>query len=173
MLRHWISLLVVIGVVLVLDQGSKQLVLQNITLGETLRPIPFLSPVFQLTRSHNTGVAFGLLPQAGDIFLILAVVVVGGLLIYYPRIPAHQPMLRFSLGMIAGGALGNALDRLEFGYVVDFIHYQIPGLVSNVSNLADHAIVLGVILYLIASWREERRTQSAPAADSTAEVNPQ
>jgi signal peptidase II len=172
-LRRWLSLLVVIAVVLVVDQGSKQLVIQNLALGETVRPIPFLSPLFQFTRSHNTGVAFGLLPQAGDFFLILAVIVVGGLLIYYPRIPDHQRLLRFSLGMIAGGALGNALDRLEFGHVVDFIHYQIPGLVSNVSNIADHAIVVGVLLYLLATWQEERRTQSTAAGESAPEVNPQ
>jgi signal peptidase II len=54
---------------------------------------------------------------------------------------------------VCGGAIGNALDRLEYGAVIDFIHYTIPGVISNVSNLADHAIVFGVLLLVLESWR--------------------
>jgi signal peptidase II len=70
------------------------------------------------------------------------------------------------MGLICGGALGNVLDRLQHGFVVDFIHYQIPGVISNVSNLADHAIVLGVILIYVDSWLMDRKGK--PAADAEA-----
>lgn len=155
--RNWGFLLVVAGAVLAADQISKAWVVDNLLLNESRQPIPLLVPLFQITRSYNTGAAFGFLPQEGDIFLVIAVVVVLSLLYFYPRIPDQAWLIRVAVGLIGGGALGNALDRLQHGAVVDFIHYQIPGLVSNVSNLADHAIVLGVLLIFVDSWRTERR----------------
>jgi signal peptidase II len=161
-LRRWLRLFCIVALVLLVDQFTKNLIVNDLLLGETRRPLPFLSPFFQITRSHNTGAAFGFLAQAGDVFLVVAVVVVAVMLYLYPRIPDSNGLARTASGLIMGGALGNAIDRIEFGYVVDFIHYQIPGLISNVSNLADHAIVLGVILFFIASWRDEqaKKTQS-------------
>jgi signal peptidase II len=139
--------------------------------GESRQPIPALAPFFQITRSENTGAAFGFLPQVGDLFLVIAVVVVSAMIYFYPRIPAQAKLTQFGIGLICGGALGNALDRLEYGLVVDFIHYQIPGIISNVSNLADHAIVLGVMLIFMDSWLTERakkRTDS-PALQASDE----
>lgn len=157
---RWIKLLVIVFVILAADQITKRLIVGNLSLGETLRPIPALSAYFQITRSHNTGAAFGFLPQAGDIFLIVAVVVVIGMIIYYPRIAAEGRLVRLATGLVVGGALGNAIDRLTYSYVIDFIHYQIPGVISNVSNLADHAIVFGVILLFIHSWRSDRQKKA-------------
>lgn len=164
-LRNWIVLLGMIVTVLAADQVSKHLIIDRLAIGETRQPIPALSPFFQVTRSYNVGAAFGFLPQAGDLFLIVAVVVVIGMLYFYPRLPQEAWPTRLALGLICGGALGNALDRLQFGHVIDFIHYQIPGLISNVSNLADHAIVFGVIVVLLDSWRLDRiRLQREQAA---------
>ncbi len=154
--RRWLRLLIIVGLVLALDQITKRMVVNDLILGETRRIIPFLSPLFQIVRSHNTGASFGLLPNAGDLFAIVAVIVVLVLLYMYPRIPDDKRLQWFATGLIIGGALGNVLDRLTYGYVVDFINYQIPGVISNVSNLADHAIVLGVILFFISSWRDEQ-----------------
>ncbi len=165
--HRWIMLLAVISVVLLVDQVTKRLVVDNLSIGETYRPIPSLSPFFQLTRSQNTGAAFGFLAQAGDVFLVIAIIVVLAMLYFYPRIPDEARISRIATGFICGGALGNALDRIEYGHVVDFIHYQIPGVISNVSNLADHAIVLGVILIFIESWRSERSKPETPASDPT------
>lgn len=167
-LRHWAVLLVIAGAVLAVDQLSKQWVVDNLLVGESLQPIPALRSVFQLTRSQNTGAAFGVLPTGGDLFLIIAVIVVIAMLYYYPRV--RTGLMRVACGLIVGGAVGNALDRLHYGHVVDFIHYQIPGVISNVSNLADHAIVLGVILIFIESWRAERaQNRSAAAAPAQPE----
>ncbi|PJF23714.1 MAG: signal peptidase II, partial [Phototrophicales bacterium] len=109
---------------------SKRLIVEMLFLGETIRPIPALAPFFQITFIYNTGSAFGFLPQAGDVFLILAVVIVGALIFFYARIPPG--ISRIAVGLVCGGALGNAVDRLTYGAVVDFIHYQIPGVISNV-----------------------------------------
>ncbi len=155
MIRKWLFLLVIIALVIALDQVTKQLVITNLRLGETYRLIPALAPFFQITRSENTGAAFGFLAQAGDLFLVVALVVVAIMLVYYPRLPAKAWLTRFAMGLVVGGALGNAFDRVSRGAVVDFIHYQIPNIVSNVSNLADHAIVIGVLIIVIQSWRAD------------------
>ncbi len=155
LLRKWLSLIVIVVVVIVLDQVTKQLVINNLQLGESFRPIPALYPLFQITRSTNSGAAFGFLPQGGDLFLIIELVVVLILLVYYPRIDTKQRLTRWGIALVIGGALGNAADRLTHGAVIDFIHYQIPGVISNVSNLADHAIVIGVIVIFVQSWRAD------------------
>ncbi len=136
---------------------------------------PFLSPLFQIIRSHNTGASFGLLPNAGDLFAIVAVIVILVLLYMYPRIPNEKRLQWLATGLIIGGALGNVLDRLTYGYVIDFINYQIPGVISNVSNLADHAIVFGVILFFISSWRDEQinAAQKSQAPQPNTETPPQ
>ncbi len=154
--RRWLNLFGIIAVVFALDQIAKRLVLDSLALYETSRPIPALAPFFQLTRSENRGSAFGFLPQAGDFFLILAVIIVIAMIFIFPRLPDNAQLSRIAFGLVCGGAMGNAADRVFYGMVIDFIHYTIPGLISNVSNIADHAIVLGVLLLLIESWRGER-----------------
>lgn len=155
-LKRWLILFGTTLSVLLFDQLTKYWVINNLLLGETIQPIPFLSPYFQITRSFNTGAAFGFLPEAGDMFLVVALIVIVGIMIFYPRIPDEAVITRVAVGMVAGGALGNAVDRLTQEHVVDFIHYQIPNLISNVSNIADHAIVIGVLLIIYESWRLEQ-----------------
>jgi len=162
MVRKWMILLIMIALTLVVDQGTKQIIITQLYVGESVQPIPMLAPVFQITRSENTGAAFGFLSQASDIFLVIAIIVVIAMIAFYPRIPDKARITRYATGLVCGGALGNALDRLEHGAVIDFIHYTIPGVISNVSNLADHAIVFGVILILFESWRSDD-AKEAPA----------
>ncbi len=165
---RWGVLFGVIALVLLVDQVSKKWVLNQMFFGETLQPIPALVPYFQLTLTENRGAAFGFLPQASDIFLVIALIVIVAMVFFYPRLPARAWATRIGMGLIGGGALGNALDRLQYGAVIDFIHYQIPGLISNVSNLADHAILLGVIIILIQSWRTD--SSPKPAGDASSDV---
>ena len=155
-LRQWGLLGVVTGGVLLVDQISKRLIVSNLALYESVQPLPALYPYFQITRSFNTGAAFGFLANtgfSGVLFLGVALVVTVALLWNYVQLPPGALWSRFAIALVIGGALGNAIDRVLYGHVVDFIHYQIPNLISNVSNLADHAIVLGVVLMIITSWQ--------------------
>ena len=156
MTRRWITLFSIIAAVLAVDQITKRIVVDTLRLGESRQPVPALADFFQITRSENSGAAFGVLSNAGDLFLVIAVIVSVVLIGYYRRLPDGVALTRIGIGLVIGGALGNALDRIEYGAVVDFIHYQIPGVISNVSNLADHAIVFGVIILFVDSWRVDR-----------------
>lgn len=162
---YWAFFFIVIALTLLIDQLTKTWVVQNMMMYESRVPIPALEDFFRITRSFNTGAAFGIFSESGEIFLVIAVVVVVVMLFVYPRIPKGQWLLRFGMALVAGGALGNAIDRLVYGHVVDFINYRIPNLFSNVSNLADHAITGGVILILIDNLLQEhraRRRQNPP-----------
>jgi signal peptidase II len=167
--RHWLLFIVIVVVTLTVDQVSKVWIVQNLALGDTRQPIPALAEYFQITHSANRGLAFGLFQQAGDIIGVFALVVVGALLYFYPRLPDDALLSRIAISLIVGGALGNVLDRLQYDHVVDFIHYRIPGVISNVSNLADHAIVLGVIIILVEGLffsNNAKTSHSVPSAAS-------
>ena len=134
---------------LFLDQLSKSWALGQLAGGETL---PLLPPYVQLTLVENRGMVFGLLPDWGEALTVLALVVVGWLLLAYPRLAA-RPLERLGAVLVLSGALGNALDRLRYGFVVDFVHLEWPGLLANVSNFADHALVLGALLLVLRAAR--------------------
>lgn len=161
-MRKWIILGSASFITILVDQLSKVWVVDNLQLYETIQPIPALAPLFQITRSTNTGAAFGMLPMAGNAFLILAIVIICFMLWYFRDMPADARFVSIAVGMVIGGAIGNVIDRLQYGHVVDFVHYQIPNVISNVSNLADHVIVLGVLLIIGDSmWREHQEKKNA------------
>ena len=107
--------------------------------------------------------------MAGDVFLLVALLIIGGLLWYFRETPAEVRFVPFAIGLVIGGAVGNVLDRLQYGHVVDFIHYQIPNVISNVSNLADHAIVFGVLLVIIESLGRDIRDRRLAAQEDNVE----
>lgn len=168
-LVYWIFFLSVILFTVAVDQWTKQFIVNNLMMYESRQPIPAIGEFFRITRSFNTGAAFGILSNASDIFLIIAVVIVSVILFLYPRLPQGQWLLRFALALIVGGALGNAIDRILYGHVVDFINYRIPNVISNVSNLADHAITGGVVLVLIHNLIQDRRERREKAAAASAQ----
>lgn len=170
--RKWMIFLAVVLGMIAIDQISKEWVLRNMDLGETILPIPALHPYFQFTRSFNTGAAFGILPTAGELFLVFSLLITLVILYFFVRAPQDANLQHFALSLVVGGALGNAIDRLQHGHVVDFVHLSIPGLISNVSNFADHAIVLGVALLLLDSFLRERRERRQTALATSAEETP-
>jgi signal peptidase II len=149
-------------VTLALDQLTKWLVATQLELGESVYPIPALSRLFSLTYVTNTGAAFGLLKEASVVFAFVAILVITIIVLYVRRVPADQHLVRVALGLQLGGALGNLIDRLRLGHVVDFIDLKF----WPVFNVADSAIVIGVVLLAIAFWRQEQ------AAARPAEPNP-
>jgi signal peptidase II len=146
MTRNGLTLLGVAAAIVVLaaDQASKWWILNGIRLPEIGQIV--LLPVLNLTFVRNYGVTFGLLTGFGQwSYLLLAAValaVVIALGVWLRR--AESQLVATALGAIVGGALSNVVDRLRFGYVVDFIHAHLGGWSWYVFNLADAAIVCGV-----------------------------
>lgn len=151
-------LLVVAVVAWAVDQATKALVVQNLPLGEVWTPWPALARFFTFTHTTNTGAAFGLFPDAGWIFVVVAVVVSSAILFYYRHLPTEHCLVRVSLGLQLGGALGNLTDRLLRGSVVDFLDFK----VWPVFNVADSCIVVGVAILAYYLMREEQSRPSSP-----------
>lgn len=166
---HWWLLALVVALVLLADQATKAYVTAHLDLHESWMPLDWLEPVFRFTLVHNTGAAFGIFPGGGSIFLVIAVVVSSIIVFYYRQLPAGTWLVRAALGLQMGGALGNVIDRVRLGYVVDFFnvtHWP-------VFNVADSSIVVGVGLLMLAmvheEWVEQRRrtAQAGDARDET------
>ena len=129
-------------VVLVADLVSKVWVQHHFTDGCDYNSQTIVPDWLSLTYTCNQGAAFGLLARETLLFVLIALVVVGVIVAYFRYLPANRPWLRLSLGLQLGGALGNLIDRLRQGYVVDFISIKsLP-----VFNLADTCIVVGVLI---------------------------
>jgi len=133
-----ITLLVVVA----LDRLSKAWVVENLPFEVPVAVVPGLENFFTLTYIHNRGAAFGMLPQAGDLFALVQMAVVIALFVWYSRLPVEHVLVRLSIGMVQGGAIGNLIDRLTTGYVVDFIHFHF----FPIFNVADSAVTVGVII---------------------------
>ncbi|MEZ4771485.1 MAG: signal peptidase II [Caldilineales bacterium] len=152
-----------IGVVL-LDQLSKAWVERNLAIYESLAPIPAFSKFFTFTHFTNTGAAFGLLRDQNILFVVIGIVVVASIYVYSKYLPHDQLLVQFALGLQLGGALGNIIDRVRQGHVTDFIYFHFwPAF-----NIADSAVVIGVILLGVAILRQpqEGQSQAAVEADS-------
>jgi len=150
---RWAFLLLITGLTILVDQASKAYVVDRLALHESWMPVDAIAPIFRITHVHNTGAAFGMFPDGGSVFLIIAVVVAGVILFYYRQIPEHAWLVRIALGLQLGGALGNVIDRVRLGYVVDFFNFEY----WPVFNVADSSIVLGVVLLTFELLLEERR----------------
>lgn len=136
--------------VLVLDQVSKAVVSATLKMHE-IRPL--IHGLLNVTRVHNTGVAFGLLagqssPLRTVFFLAVSLVAMGVVLWMFYRLPPGQKVELVALSLILGGALGNVFDRVRLGEVVDFIDVYYQSYHWPAFNVADSAISIGVILLL-------------------------
>lgn len=132
--------------VLALDQASKAAVSDHVAIGEK---VEVLGPL-KLTLSHNEGVAFGLAGGGGVLLVAVTVAALAFVLYLFARDPA-RPWMWVPTGLLAGGAIGNLLDRVRAGAVTDFV--DLPSWPPF--NLADAAITLGVILLILIYLREE------------------
>ena len=157
-IKSWLWLA---GAIIFLDQISKWLVLGALQPGDS----HYVAPFFNWVLTFNAGAAFSFLSDAGGwqrwLFTALALGVSGWIVTLLRR---HSSEFRLSLALtlVLGGALGNVIDRLRFGAVVDFIQWHVAGYYWPAFNVADSAICVGVGLYLIVTWRDEhRRSQSA------------
>jgi signal peptidase II len=159
--KYWIGLAVFI-VALVLDILTKYLVSSNLSYSDR---IPMIEGFFYLTHVRNTGAAFGLFQDAPatirlTFFIGISAVAIAIILQFFRKLAPGDRLSAFALGLILGGAVGNLIDRIRLGEVVDFLHFILwGGYVWPDFNLADTWIVVGVsllVLELLASEGEER-----------------
>jgi len=153
----WISLLVI-----VVDQLSKLWIERTMSLGDSF----VVLPVIDIVRAHNTGAAFSFLADAGGwqrwAFTLLAVGVSIALVLWMRKLAlATQGLLAFGLTLIVGGAIGNVIDRVEHGYVVDFVHAHWGPHYFPAFNVADAAISIGAVLVILDSLLEGRARRKA------------
>jgi len=147
----WLSL----GVI-ALDQATKFLATRFLELYERV----VVLPVLDFTLLHNTGAAFSLLAGASGwqrwFFIGLALTVSAVLMVWIWRTPRGEKLLPLSLSLILGGALGNVIDRIVHGYVVDFIHAHWGAAYFPAFNIADSAITIGAGLLILDAFRERK-----------------
>jgi signal peptidase II len=148
------------ALVIVADQLTKGWVVVNLPEYQSINLFGWLAPILSLTSVRNTGVAFGLFPQLGPLFTVLSLAVVAAILYFRRTIPATELWIHGALGLVSGGAVGNVIDRLARGYVVDFLDVNFWPLHNwPIFNLADSAIVVGVGILLLDSILVELRTK--------------
>jgi len=152
MLNRWLWLS---ALVIVLDQLSKAWIISHFAFGETYTVLS----VFNLVLAHNTGAAFSFLNDAGGmqrwLFSIIAIVASAWIIRLLSK-HSGQVLFALALSMILGGALGNLIDRLSYGYVVDFLSFHWDEHYFPAFNLADSAITCGAFLLILDSFKEKK-----------------
>jgi signal peptidase II len=159
MRRHLPYVLLMAAIVL-LDQGTKALVVRSLALHEY---VPLVDGLLSLSHVRNRGAAFGLLsdwdiPYQSVLLSGLSVFALLAIALYFLRLPAAARLPRLALALVLGGAVGNLIDRVRLGYVLDFVHaywrqHQWPDF-----NVADSAITVGVTLLVLDVLRSPRET---------------
>lgn len=156
------NLLGIAGIVVALDQWTKWLVREHIPFATQWLPesMQWLMPYARLVHWQNSGAAFGMFQGGSVVFTVLAFVVIGLILFYYPKIESGGWMLRLALSLQLAGALGNLISRLTHGgKVTDFISVG----TFPVFNIADSAITVGTAILILGVWLSERAEKQARA----------
>jgi signal peptidase II len=141
-------------IVIALDQATKYAVVKKMALGES---IPLIPGVFHLTSHRNMGAAFGILQNQRWLFVVITLVVVAGIIVTLYRIGRKLPVTSLGLALVLGGAIGNFIDRVSTGQVVDFLDFTLINF--PIFNVADSAITIGVVLLLWDVLTESRRNR--------------
>lgn len=169
--RGWlimIRFLLIMLLIVISDQLTKLWIVENFALHDSLPVIPGF---FNLVLVHNTGAAFGMLADLPMLwrqlfFVGVAVVAVTGLAIMQRRLGGQHPLYAASFGLISGGAVGNVIDRMKQGSVIDFLDFHIKDYHWPAFNVADSGITVGVGLFLLLQYWEERANKQQKKADS-------
>lgn len=153
-------LFTITGVIVTLDQWTKWLIRSNLPIGATWLPewLEWLSPYARFVNWHNTGAAFGMFQGGSMVFTVLAFIVIGAIIYYYPQVEKSDWYLRVAMSMQLAGAAGNLTDRLlHDGRVTDFISVG----TFPVFNVADASISVGTVILLLGVYLQERAAKKA------------
>lgn len=141
------------GIIIGLDQWTKSLVLKNLPFLDSWLPerLSGLAPYARIVHWHNSGAAFGMFQNGNLVIMVLAIIASLFIIYYFPQIEKEEWPIRLAMIFQLAGALGNLIDRIRFGYVIDFIS------VGNfpVFNVADSSITIGVAILIIGIIIEE------------------
>ena len=135
-------------IIVLIDQITKFLIKTNFELNQTL---PLIKNFFHLTYIYNFGAGFGILHQQALILVFVSLIVIGAIFYYFDRIKEKEILLQVLVGFILGGTIGNLIDRISYGFVIDFIDFRI----WPIFNFADSFVTVGVIGLIIYLWRKE------------------
>lgn len=137
---------------LIIDQITKILVVNSLVPGEN---IEIIKNIFNIIYTNNTGAAFSILLGKRIFLIVVAVLIIGVLLYYIKRNKIEKKIDIIALSFVIGGSLGNLIDRIVRGYVIDFISIKIGNYNFPIFNVADILIVIGVFLLLLSSRRRQ------------------
>ncbi|MGD2186091.1 MAG: signal peptidase II [Desulfobacterales bacterium] len=148
--NKYIKLLVFAGIIVLLDQITKALIIRYLPVHQT---ISIMQGFFNIVHIHNAGGAFGLMANLGPtlrsiIFLFISSLAVGLIFYFYKKTPANYPWLAAAFALIFGGAIGNLIDRIRFGFVIDFLDFYVGNLHWPAFNVADSAISIGIGIFV-------------------------
>ncbi len=153
---QWLSLALVTVAAVAADQVTKHIVSSQLALDEE---VVVIGP-FSIHHVQNSGIAFGLFPNATAAVIVLTTVAVAWMLVFFARAGARHPVLPVALGLLLGGSISNLADRVRLGHVTDFLDIRYwPAF-----NLADICIIVGVVLLvgtMLAGERSPRRRHGA------------
>ncbi|MEK3731107.1 MULTISPECIES: signal peptidase II [Paenibacillus] len=149
----------------IIDQGTKFLIASRLEIGDK---IPVIGDFFLITSHRNKGAAFGILQNQLWFFIIVTIAVVVGLVWYLQKVRKEErKLLPTALALVLGGALGNFIDRLLMGEVVDFLQFNFGSYTFPIFNVADSCIVIGVGLIILDTLLEGRREQMKAHHETT------
>ena len=148
--NKYLRLAIIAGLVVLADQFTKALILKNLPLHHS---IPIITGIFDITHVRNPGGAFGLLADMGAVgrtivFLFISSLAVGLILYFYVKTPLDHGFLAAGFALIFGGAIGNLIDRIRYGVVIDFLDFYIGRHHWPAFNIADSAISVGILIFL-------------------------
>jgi len=130
------------------DQLTKFFIIKNFNLNQSLA---IINKVFHLTFVKNTGAGFGILKGQNILLIFISIIVIGLILYYLDRIKENEFLLQILIGFVIGGTVGNLIDRVRVGYVIDFLDFRI----WPVFNIADSFITVGIIGLIIYLWKKD------------------
>ncbi|MFC3931853.1 signal peptidase II [Streptococcus dentapri] len=146
-----IIILLALLFLIMMDQLSKFWIVDHLTIGEIQQ---FFPPIFSLTYVRNYGAAFSILQNQQWFFFLITLAVIGGAVYYLIKYLKASVWLLTALILIIAGGLGNFIDRIRLGYVVDMIHLDFMDFA--IFNLADAYLSIGVVILIIVFWKEEK-----------------
>lgn len=154
-------------IVFLIDQGTKYLIATRLELAEQ---IPVIKDFFIITSHRNRGAAFGILEGQQWFFILITIIVVAGIVWYLNKARKTRKLLPTALALVLGGAIGNFLDRILNGEVVDFLMFNFGSYTFPIFNVADSCIVVGVALIILDTLLDVKGEQEVTEVKESQDV---